>query len=316
MIKTEILKQLNQEFSNNKMLVELQAQQNLYKALNNQDFAYLDSQVNALTIEIAKAEFDNNLTQAKQLKERKKQLQSQQQEILSTMNLSLKDLSPKYACFKCQDTGFIKGTPCECFKVALSNKLLQQSNIKLENLANFEKSNFNLFDIQYKEEMLKIYKIMQDFCSRFPNLNKKNIILSGGTGTGKTFLLECVSAELIRKGHYVYYITAFNLSNQLLQYHMSNVADKNAIINPLLECDCLIIDDLGAEPIRKNITIEYLLTIISERTINGKSTLISTNLAPQDIMDKYGERIYSRLMDKSNCVLIKFNGNDLRVKRN
>ena len=109
MIKTEILKQLNHQFSENKKHAELLAENNLFQALKNQDFAYLDNQINALTIEIAKAEYDNNIQLANKYKQTKQELITQQEKILETMNLTLKDLKPQYACFMCQDTGFIKG---------------------------------------------------------------------------------------------------------------------------------------------------------------------------------------------------------------
>ncbi len=316
MIKSEILKQLNAEFLAKKQLAEKQAENNLFFALKNQDYAYLDKQVNVLTIEIAKAEFDNNLTEAKSLRKQKEKLQAEQEKMLNKMGLTLKSLKPNYACVHCADTGFIKGKPCKCFKSALSNKLLEQSNVKLENLANFNKSNFNIFADEYKNEILKIYKLMQEFCEKFPNTNNKTkIVFSGGTGTGKTFLLECISAELLRKGHFIYYTTAFNLNNQLLKYHIAPLEEKQGIINSFLECDLLIIDDLGTEPIRKNVTIEYLFAIISERSINSKHTIISTNLHPEDILNTYGERIYSRIVDDSNSTVFSFPGKDIRLKR-
>ena len=285
-------------------------------ALRNQDFAYLDKQVNVLTIEIAKAEYENNEPEAKKLRKQRTLLQGEQEKMLNKMGLTLSSLKPNYACKMCCDAGFIKGKPCQCFKTALSNMLLSQSNIKFENLANFDKANFEIYSAKHKQDIEKIYKLMQEFCAKFPITNNKTkIVFSGGTGTGKTFLLECVSAELLRKGHFVYYTTAFNLNNQLLNYHIAPLEEKHGIINSFLECDCLIIDDLGTEPIRKNVTLEYLFAIISERAINSKHTIISTNLNPEDILNRYGERIYSRLMDKTNSVVIPFPGNDLRVKR-
>lgn len=316
MIKSKILKELSSEFLAKKQLAEKQAENNLFYALKNQDYAYLDSQVNVLTIEIAKAEFENNQAQATKLRKQKETLQAEQEKMLNSMGLTLKALKPNYACNKCCDTGFIKGKPCDCFKIELSNKLLAQSNIKFENLANFNKSNFEVFSEKYKKDIQKIYSLMQEFCVKFPNTNDKTkIVFSGGTGTGKTFLLECISAELLRKGHFVYYTTAFNINNQLLKYHVAPLEEKQGIINTFLDCDCLIIDDLGVEPIRKNVTLEYLLAIISERSINSKHTIISTNLSPEDIFNRYGERIYSRIVDKSNSVVINFPGDDLRVKR-
>ena len=74
-----------------------------------------------------------------------------------------------------------------------------------------------------------------------------------------------------------------------------------------LNCDALIIDDLGTEPMLKNITQEYLYNIINLRQINKKATLISTNLIPEQLVLRYSLRTMSRLNNKQLSKLYYFN---------
>ena len=78
--------------------------------------------------------------------------------------------------------------------------------------------------------------------------------------------------------------------------------------------DLLVIDDLGSEPRYRNVTCEYLLLVLEERSSRKLSTVITTNLSPDDIMRQYNERIYSRMCDKRGSLFLPFTGDDLRLK--
>jgi DNA replication protein DnaC len=78
--------------------------------------------------------------------------------------------------------------------------------------------------------------------------------------------------------------------------------------------DVLIIDDLGTETQRNNFTSEDLFNILNERLIQGKHTFLSTNLGLSEIKERYSDRIASRLFDTSNTMLIKFMGQDIRIR--
>ena len=144
----------------------------------------------------------------------------------------------------------------------------------------------------------------------------KNIIISGASGVGKSFLLECMLSELIKQKKYVLYTTAFTMSQNLLKYHTTFDTSKESILSPYLECDVLIIDDLGSEPIFKNVSEEYLYLILNQRLFEQKSVIISTNLTLSEIQDRYGERILSRLVSKNVSKLFKIENSDLRLKKN
>ena len=107
-------------------------------------------------------------------------------------------------------------------------------------------------------------------------------------------------------------LTAFAANNRFLKYHTTFNEDKSGWLDPMLDCSFLIIDDLGTESILKNVTLEYFYQIINERNTSGKLTLITTNLGHDDILARYGERIYSRLFDKSLSFAYSIKGKDIR----
>ena len=106
------------------------------------------------------------------------------------------------------------------------------------------------------------------------------------------------------------------MNNIFLNYHGSFDKDKSNILSALLDPDLLIIDDLGTEPLFKNVTREYLGVVITERNLHKKRTIITSNLTPNDLLDRYGERIYSRIFSKINSLQIALTGDDLRLQTN
>ncbi len=313
MNKIEILKELKNEYSLSKELAENVAKNNFNLACRNPEFVELNKNERNLIVEIGKAEYENK--NSDKLRKELNETREKEKSCLKLLNLKPENLKPQYSCAMCEDTGFVLGKPCKCFEKKLQNKLLEISNVKTENLMNFSKCDFSVFSKEYVENIKKTYKVMQEFCEKFPNTTKQNVLFVGKPGTGKTFLLECVGAELIRRGFYVFYTSAFNLSNLMLSYHTARVEDKALILQPVLEADCLIIDDLGTEPLLKNVTKEYLVSILNERAINGKHTLISTNLEIDAILDRYEERIFSRIVNKKSTLMLHIDGEDLRIKR-
>ena len=74
----------------------------------------------------------------------------------------------------------------------------------------------------------------------------------------------------------------------------------------------LLIDDLGTEPMMRNITVEYLFTLLNERAAAKRHTVVATNLTPTQLRERYGERVASRLLDKTCTAPVLFTGKDLR----
>ena len=99
----------------------------------------------------------------------------------------------------------------------------------------------------------------------------------------------------------------------MLKYHTAPLDERSVYLDEVTEPDFLIIDDLGTENILKNVTCEYLLNMLSTRISNNRHTAFSTNLSVENICDKYGERFYSRLFNKTYTIAKIINGDDLRI---
>ena len=80
----------------------------------------------------------------------------------------------------------------------------------------------------------------------------------------------------------------------------------------IYNCDLLIIDDLGTE-LANTFTISQLFSCLNERILRRKSTIISTNLALDDIKTIYSERIFSRI--SSHYTMLRLTGDDIRIQK-
>lgn len=219
-------------------------------------------------------------------------------------------LFPPVACKKCNDTGRLSnGEYCDCVKrLAFSQK---SDNLSLP-LRSFEEINGDIFDEGDREIFLKTANDLQMLALKGSNAKRKNINLLGKTGTGKTFLASCFAEKSSALGKTVVFLTAFSFVERALSYHTTFDEKKSSYLTPLLDCDVLIIDDLGTESIFKNVTLEYLYHIVNERQLKERTTFITSNLSIDEFAVRYGERIASRLFDKRLCYTREFNFRDIR----
>ncbi len=223
--------------------------------------------------------------------------------------LNLQDLEPNYLCKKCSDTGLVNGEYCSCLKQEITKILMKSSGFK--ELKDFKNSDFNIFENQ--EQIKKIYDLLKKWCN--VDTEKTLVFIFGQTGTGKSYAMQCVANEMIKQGKLVQILTAFSLNQKFLAIHTSPEEEKTSLINELMEIEVLLIDDLGTEPLYRNVTKEYLYLLINERQIRGLKTLITSNLTPEQIHERYDERIFSRMVNKDKSIAIEMNGKDLRIKK-
>ncbi|MCL2556731.1 MAG: ATP-binding protein [Firmicutes bacterium] len=231
------------------------------------------------------------------------ELQKNKDDFLKKIGLSSKDFIVSPSCKKCTDTGYDKNKICSCVVASLS---LAPATIS------FNDFDINIFDKLEQEFADKALAKSLEFCKEFPNTKKLNLLLLGKTGTGKTFLAKCIADDLQKKGFGVVFTSAFGFLNKTLQYHTTFDEHKYSHIAPFLDCDLLIIDDLGTENMLKNVTIEYLYHILNERIQKNMHTIITTNLDNKEIADRYDERIFSRLFDKKLSDGFAISAKDLR----
>ena len=212
-----------------------------------------------------------------------------------------------------------------CFKQAIADLIYEGSNIKsILERENFSKFSFKYYSDDYIDEsiglsplsnMQKIVASCKSFIRHFDK-KRENLLLLGNTGVGKTFLANCIAKELLDRGYTVIYLTAFRLFDILEKYKFGKEAENTlAAANQfeyILDCDMLIIDDLGTE-LSNSFTTSQLYLIINERLLRQKSTLISTNLSLDNLNNNYSERIYSRII--SNYCIRRIVGEDIRLQK-
>lgn len=212
-------------------------------------------------------------------------------------------------CAKCHDTGRLdNGEYCECY-----NRLEMDYYREEMGLNKLPAITFSDHKSGLNDTLDKLYQGMENYVDNFPNNKKRKLIFSGSVGVGKTYLVAAIANEIIKKGYKVMYISAIDLAQLFLNYHMANVNEKDVIFAPLRQSDMLIIDDLGVEPIYNSITIPYLYQILELRGM--RHMIITTNLTLEDIEARYGERIYSRIVDVDNAMMLRLSGDDLRLKK-
>lgn len=314
--KREIEQKVNEEYANLRKSAEDKADELLSSLKNNKQFYSNYCKINDTNYKIAKmGVLHKDTTKETALLAK---LTTERQEILKKLGIPLESLLPHYACQDCKDTGIYKGHYCNCYKRRLSIEMLKESGINTEELKSMKDFNLNICtdnDKSHVEYLKKFKTLLTEFASTFPKQKYKNLFIYGPTGVGKTYGLECVTSELIKKGYFVNFVTAFQLNNIFINYHGSFDKDKQNLLDSLIDPDLLIIDDLGSEPVFNNITSEYLYLILSERQFKHKSTLISSNCSPKDIFDRYGERVFSRMFNKTLTKIFLVDGLDLRLYR-
>ena len=158
-----------------------------------------------------------------------------------------------------------------------------------------------------------LYRALDNYAKKFPDVTTPNIVLCGATGTGKTHAATLLCDVIRARGFWVEFTTAFNLV-RVFQSYVQTFGRDDARLNDLIDCDFLVIDDLGTEPMMKNITLEHIYNVINERQVHGRALLVTTNFSPAHILERYDQRIASRLFDTNSSIVIELKGDDLRVK--
>ena len=281
----------------------------------------IDNKIAEISVKSARKMLDGDSSALAELKAELAGLRAQKATLLKSGGYEENYLEPLFTCPDCRDTGYINGSKCHCFKQEIINTVYAQSNIR--NI--LEKENFSTFSYEYysdkdrnpttglssldavKDAVEKCRHFIDDFDNK-----PKNLLFYGNTGIGKTFLSNCVAKELLERGNSVIYFTAFQLFDILSKGVFDRDADALAAHHNIFDCDLLIIDDLGTE-LSNAFTTSQLFLCVNERILRGKSTIISSNLNPRDILETYSERTFSRI--SSNYTIINLFGDDIRIKK-
>ncbi|MCL2569875.1 MAG: ATP-binding protein [Firmicutes bacterium] len=265
----------------------------LYELLQDKKYLGLEKNVRALNFDIA---------QAKSKKKSTKEMEVELGKAISERNKIIE----KKLCKGCRNTGYANEKICTCVEKEIATRLHKKSGL-IKNTP----TTFDIKDGFGDASLKKVYDVLSKYAVAFPNAKRPNIVLCGATGTGKTYGANILGNVLVSRGVSVIYVTAFSLIERFKEYIFEH--NKRAF-HDMIECDLLIIDDLGVEPQINNITQENLYNLINERLIAHKPFVITTNLSPEHIFERYDQRIASRIFAVDTTYALEFKGKDLRIK--
>ena len=281
----------------------------------------LEAEIAERSVACAKKLLEGDKSVLDRLKEDLKDLREQKSLIIRAAGYPDDYLELHYRCPDCRDTGLIDGRKCQCFLQAQMKLLHAQSN--LEDV--LERENFKALSYEYYDDteilpqlgitnaayMRRVVAGCKEFVRVFDKKHD-NLLFTGSTGVGKTFLTNCIARELMDDFHSVIYLTASDLFDVFSRnkFDYDNAEDMKDMYRFILDCDLLIIDDLGTE-LNNSFTSSRLFYCINERMNMSRSTIISTNLTLARLRDSYTDRVTSRIM--SGYRIIPLYGGDIRL---
>lgn len=228
---------------------------------------------------------------------------------------------PHYACAACRDTGYVGIKMCDCMRRALIAAGMESSGLA----ALMRKQSFENFSLDYYKAKPEEYRVMVEnyrnlhgYASNF-SIEKdqpmpSSLLFLGGTGLGKTHLSTAIARVVIERGYDVFYNSAVGMISDFEFRRFGNglASEGNDDTSRYVECDLLIIDDLGTEVVNQ-FTLSCLYYVINTRLNLEKPTIVSTNLMPAELRKLYSDRIASRLMGEFQVV--PFYGTDIRKQK-
>ena len=271
------------------------------------DIAEIDKELSLVSSRIVSAMRSENCEEEiNRIKERNLYLQSVRKEKLLSYGIPEDYDTPMFSCPVCGDTGYDGKTFCSCvIKMCAVDAYLSSGLGKALLDQTFENFSLKYYGGKSRDDMSDVLDTCIDFAQNFGT--GANLLLTGGTGLGKTHLSSAIAQKVIDKGYTVVYESAQTVFDS---YESVRFGRGNDNTDKYITCDLLIIDDLGTE-FSTQYTAAVLYQLVNQRLVNGKSLILSTNLGGKELLKRYGDRIYSRLLGSfDTCV---FSGNDIRL---
>ena len=242
-------------------------------------------------------------------------LQAKKAELLVERGYEMDYLDDIFSCPACRDTGYVGGKMCSCLKAMYNAEVTRELGTLLKNSDEcFEKFDLSLYG-DARESMEIVYNTCREYANSFSD-RSMNLMFQGGTGLGKTFLSACIARVVAGNGHSVCYDTASSALEAFETKKFSRDAQttENAAVKVerMLDCELMILDDLGTE-MPTPMSVSALYTLINTRLVNGRKTVISTNLTDAELSKRYNPQICSRL--EGEFTKLPFFGSDIRLTK-
>lgn len=243
-------------------------------------------------------------------------LQREREWILEAADLGADYLDATPVCPDCGGSGYIGERMCGCLaelcrieqKKELSSLLGGQESFDRFDLGYYSEQVDPAWGISPRENMAEVLRLARRYAREFTPGQSGSLLFSGGTGLGKTFLSACIARAVADGGASVVYETAVRVFSDFEAEKFGNDASRPT--EKYLQCDLLIIDDLGTE-MTTQFTQSALYTLLNTRLMARRASIVSTNLSMQDVKSRYTPQIVSRLMGTFEDVY--FFGDDIRL---
>ena len=251
-----------------------------------------------------------------EIREKNLELQREREWLLESEGIDEADLTAAPICPTCGGTGYIGARMCECLRELCRQEQKKELSSLLGGRETFESFRLELYpdavDPKLGASPRALMQVVYDTCRRYArDFSRKSpsLLLSGGTGLGKTFLSAAVARTVADNGFSVVYETAGQVFSD---FEREKFGGETDLTRKYLRCDLMILDDLGTE-MTTQFTQSALYTLVNGRILAGGPTIISTNLTTDEIRRRYTPQIASRLL--GGYALLLFAGEDIRMKK-
>lgn len=251
------------------------------------------------------------------LKSKNLALQQERATLLQSKGYDPNFLKETPICANCGDKGWKGAEMCDCLRALCT----EEQNKRLSSMLDLRGQSFESFYLGYygapysqeRSSMERVYHFCRRYAEEFDSFPYRNLFLWGTPGVGKTFLSACIARTVSNQGFSVVYDTAINVFNQFEAEKFTRDPDAPQNTRRYLSCDLMILDDLGSEMTTQFVQAA-LYHLVNTRLISNKSTIISTNLSPEQIASRYSMQVDSRLRGEYQS--LQFCGNDIRQRKN
>lgn len=282
-------------------------------------FQELDAALSQTGTRIMKAALSHRLDEATMttIREDNRLLREKRGDLLRRYGYPADYTDIHYTCETCSDTGYCGINMCSCMRRELIQAGIESAGLS----ALIKTQSFDTFRLDYykdKDRTLmesNVRRLMQ-FANGFSATTSDSWLFFGATGLGKTHLSTAVASVVIQQGFDVIFDSVQEILAVYEEERFSHGEgiqhQKGRTVEALMDCDLLIMDDLGAE-VTNQFTVSSLYSMINTRINRGKSTIINTNLTQGEIRTRYTDRIASRLFGE--YIPLLFHGVDVRSQK-